>query len=170
MGALTNGDDHAVSRVQFLGIRHIYEGSVFLFFNIFENHAVICDFYRRFVVDKLHAFQTGVAEFVVAGCRFLGDGKAGEISGAFADGGSGHVHGSVAGADDNNSVPQLVAVRIVKVIDAKVYMAQGLAFDVERIGLPHAGAYEDGFVPVTEQIVNADGASDVGVGAELDAF
>jgi len=153
-----------------LGIWYIREGSVFLFQDIFEDHAFIRDLHRRFVVLEYHAFQAGVAELVVAGRRFFGDGKAGEIPGAFADGGSGHIHGRVAGADDDNSVSQLIAVRVVEIVDAKVYVAQGLAFDVEGVWLPHAGSHKDGLVPVPKQIVNANGAADVCDGAELDAF
>lgn len=105
-----------------MGIWYIREGSVFLFQDIFEDHAFIRDLHRRFVVLEYHAFQAGVAELVVAGRRFFGDGKAGEIPGAFADGGSGHIHGRVAGADDDNSVSQLIAVRVVEIVDAKVYV------------------------------------------------
>ena len=89
---------------------------------------------------------------------------------SLAQGGAGHVHGGVAGANDDHPLAQMVAVGVVEVVDAEMHMAQSLAFDVQSVGLPDAGADEDGLVAVPEQIVDADGPADGGVGPHLDVL
>ena len=49
-------------------------------------------------------------------------------------------------------------------------MAQAFAPDVQLPRLPQARADEHALVAVAEQVVNGDGAADVGVGAEADAL
>ena len=49
-------------------------------------------------------------------------------------------------------------------------MAQALAADVQLPRLPQASAHEHALVAVPKQIVDGDGAADIGVGAEADAL
>lgn len=65
---------------------------------------------------------------------------------------------------------QVETVRVVQVIDPKVYMTQGLPFDVQRVGTPHSGSDKNRFVAVAEQIVNGDGSADGRVWTNFDIF
>ena len=89
---------------------------------------------------------------------------------AVADGGSRHVHGRVARADDNGPLTQVVDVGVLQVVDGVVYIAQALALDVQRVGPPDAGADKDGLVAVAEQVLDFQRLAHVGVGADLDAL
>ncbi len=81
----------------------------------------------------------------------------GDAGGALADDGPGHVHGGVAGADDDDPLSQVVAVGIVEIVDGEMDMAEGLALDAQAVRLPHAGADEYGFVSVGDEVVYGDG-------------
>ena len=92
------------------------------------------------------------------------------MAGAVADGGARHVHGRVARADDDHMAAQVVDVGVLQVVDGKMHVAQAFALDVQRVGVPDAGADEHRLVAVAEQVLQRDGLADVGVGAHLMPF
>ena len=100
--SLADGNDHAVGWIEMMRIRYIGEGAIFMFDDILEDHAVVSDLHRSFVILKLDTFQLGIAEFVLAGCHFLCDGEAGQFLDAFTDGSAGYIHGGISGADDDH--------------------------------------------------------------------
>ena len=62
---------------------------------------------------------------------------------AMADGGTRHIHGRVARADDNNPIAQVVNIRVLQVIDGEVDIAVAFTLDVQGVGPPHTSADED---------------------------
>ena len=169
-GALTDGHDDAVGGVQHLGARLLGEGAVLGLLQVPEDHARIGDLHRLFVVQEIHALQFGVAGLVIAGGDFFGDGEALHMAAAVAYGGTRHIHGRVARADDDDAVPQMVHIGVLQVVDGVMHMAKALALDFQRVGTPHAGADEDGLVAVPEQVVHLEGLAHIGVGTHLDVL
>ena len=167
---LTDGNNHAVSGVKGFASGNFGETAFFILGHILKDYSFICDFHRSLVVFKLNSLQLGIAEFMVAGCHLFCDGKAGQIAYAFSDGGSCHIHSGIPRSDHNNPFAQAVTVRIIQIIDSKVYMSQRFAFDMKGIGLPYTGSYENSFIAVAEEVVNTDCPSDMGVWPEFDAF
>ena len=41
---------------------------------------------------------------------------------------------------------------------------------MKGVWLPHAGSYENGLIAVTEQVINTDGAADMCIRTEFNAF
>src|SRR5699024_3171376 len=99
---LADRDDHAVCLVKLVCAGNLCEISVLVLIKVTEDYAVIFNLNRLFIVLKFHAFQLGIAEFVVAGSYLLGHGEAGQIAHAFSKSGSGHIHGCISRADDDH--------------------------------------------------------------------
>ena len=89
---------------------------------------------------------------------------------ALANRRAGDIHRGVARADDIQAVTEAVAVRIVKVIDGKMDIAQRFALDMQGIGLPNARADENRPIAVAEQVINADCRADGRIRANLNAL
>ena len=142
-GALTDGNDHAVCRVKHFGTRFFGQGTVLGFVQAAEHNALIGDLHRLFVEHKLHALQLGIAGLVLAGRDMPRKREALHMAHAMADGGTRHIHGRVARADDNNPVAQVVNIRVLQVIDGEVDIAVAFTLDVQGVGPPHTSADED---------------------------
>src|SRR5699024_4658102 len=168
--SLADGDDHAVCRVKLLSSGNLFHRTVFLFQGISKDDAVIGDFHRDLAVNKFHAFQNGVLVLVLACRNGGGAGEALQRTDSFSKRRAGNIHGGVSGADHDHMLAQVETVRVVQVIDPKVYMTQGLPFDVQRVGTPHSGSDKNRFVAVAEQVVNGDGSADGRVWTNFDIF
>ena len=143
--------------------------SIFIAVNASEYRAVVVDFNDLFAEFKFGSVQHGVLGFVKAGVGAGAPGVKGHVPGAVADHRSGYVHGRVAHADYGHRVPQLVGVRVSKVVDGEVHVPQGFSLYAQLLGPPHAGADENALVAVPEQVLDLQGSADGGVGADLDA-
>src|SRR5699024_3044214 len=99
-----------------------------------------------------------------------GAGEALQRTDSFSKCRAGNIHGGVSGADHDHMLAQVETVRVVQVIDPKVYMTKGLSFDVQRVGTPHSGSDKNRFIAVAEQVVNGDGSADGRVWTNFDIF
>ena len=169
-GALTDGHNDTVRRVEHLGTGQLGESAVLPFFEIPQNHAAVGDLHRLFVEEELHPFQFGIAGLVIAGRHLFGNGNADHMAGAVADGGAGHIHGRIARADDDHTVAQVIDIRVLQVIDGVMYIAQALPLDAKGIGAPDAGANENSLVTVTEKVLQLEGLTNIGIGTDLDVL
>src|SRR5699024_10789554 len=134
------------------------------------DQAVVPDLHRGLAEAEAHPLQLGVADFVLGGAdaALVPAGVAGDVPRAVADGGAGAVHGRVAHPDDGDVVPQPEGLAVGQVVDAEGGVAQAFALNVHGVGVPQARADEDALVAVPEQVVDGQGAADLGVGAHLD--
>ena len=169
-GALTDGHNDTVRRVELFGAGDLGQRAVLGLVQIDKDDALVGDLQRLFVKDEIHALQLGIACLVLAGRNVAGQREALEMPRAVADGGARHVHGRVARADDDDPIAQVVDIGVLQIVDGVVHVAEALALDVQRVGPPDAGADEDGLVAVAEQILNFQRLAHVGVGADLDAL
>lgn len=113
-GALTDGDNNAVRRVELLGAGDLGQRAVLGLAQIDKDNALIGDFQRLFVKDKVDAFKLGIAGLVLAGRDVPGQREALDMPRAVADGGARHVHGRVARADNNGPFTQVVDVGVLQ--------------------------------------------------------
>ena len=87
-----------------------------------------------------------------------------------ANSGTGHVHGRIAGTDDADPLSRdIIHIRIGQVIDGIGNITEGLARDQQTPGTPCTGTHEDRTIAVLEEVMDADRAADIKVGAEQDA-
>ena len=169
-GALTDGDYHAVRRVELFGAGQLGQGAVLGLLQITEDNALVGDFHRLFIEDEVDALQLGIAGLILAGRDMLRQREALQMPCAVADGRAGHIHRRVARADNDYTVAQMVDIGVLQIVDGVVHVAKAFALDVQRVGPPYAGADEDCLVAVAEQILDLERLAHIGVGAHLDAL
>ena len=158
--------------VKSLAALYLRELAVLTLDGVAADQTVFPDLHRCLAETEAHAFQFGIAHFVLgsADAAFVPAGVAGNVAGTVADGGAGAVHSGVAHADDGHVIAQTEGLGVCQIVDAESHVAKALALDVHGVGLPQTGADEHALIAVAEQIVDGDGLADGGVGAHLDAL
>ena len=149
---------------------YISESSILILNNIPEYNTVILNLNRAFVIFKCDSFKLCIAEFIFTCSNFLSDRETDDIAGAFSLSSSCNVHSGITGTDNNNSFTEVIAVRVIEVIDTKVDITESLSFNMKRVRLPYTSTNEYRFVAVTEQIINSDGTTDSGVRTNFDSL
>ena len=149
---------------------YISESSILILNNIPEYNTVIFNLNRAFVIFKCDSFKLCIAEFIFTCSNFLSDRETDDIARALSLSSSCNVHSSITGTDNNNSFAEMVAVRVIEVIDTKVDITESLSFNMKRVRLPYTRTNEYRFVAVTEQIINSDGTTDSGVRTNFDSL
>ena len=170
LGTLADGDDYAVSLVELVRALDIGEAAVLVLDNVTEDNSLVNDFHGALVVLELHALKLCVVKLVLACCNLLCNGEAGQVLNLVAEGCSGNVHCRITCADNDNSLSKLKGLGAVQIVDAEMHVAECLALDMQGIGFPYTCADEDRLVSVTEEILDADRSSNMGVGTNLDTL
>ena len=168
--ALAYRDDDPRAGIELLGTLHRLHAAVRIDLAVGENHAVLPDLHGALVVDEVHTLQLCIAALVLAGREGVRQVHAGYVPCALPHSGPCAVHGTVAGADHHDPLAEAERGRAGQVVDRIRHMAQALAPDVQLPRLPESCAHEHALVSVPEQVIDGDGAADVGVGSELDAL
>ena len=167
---LTDGDNDAGAGIELLRAGNRGDLPLRTHLAVSEDDAVLPDFQGALVIDELHPLQPGIAALILAGGEGVRQVDAGDEAGSVADGGAGAVHGAVSRADHDDPLSQAEGGGRGQIVDGIGDMTQAFPPDVQLPGLPETGADKDALEAVTEEIVNGDGAADIGVGAELNAL
>ena len=153
LGALADRDDCAVSRIELRGI-FLDDVSVCIVGMGDKNRSLVGDFLDLHPALEGHAIRSCVIRFALACTDVVAAGVNGYMAAALPDGGTGNIHGGIAGTNDRDPVTQCVDIRVDEIVDRVVGIAERLTLDAQPTWPPDTGADEDSLIAVVEQIIN----------------
>ena len=165
---LGNGDHDGITRNEVLRSRLRHDLAILLHLRLGEHHAIILDGGSGLVELELHTIKLRKLKLIRGGGHLITTLVYRYVLHALTDRGTCDIHRRVSGTEDSHRLAEVDRLRIIKIIDRIMHIAEGLTRNQHTARTPCTSADKDGAIAIVEKILEGDVSADGKVWTEED--